>query len=164
MGDHQLVTCSRVHQRIGYALYLKCYEGAWEQWSEFRTCRDLSRWLDPKSQELDEMKTQAESVCYCCGCRGDQASIVKGKISTMKYFHKHFFNFQLPTQHFLLSSVLKGVSRSHTETGKRPRVRRPLTWSMIVDKPLDDFARKGRRVGEVGVRFSFFFLASASEL
>ncbi|CAM9882193.1 unnamed protein product, partial [Choristocarpus tenellus] len=142
----------------------KCYEAAWDQWSEFRIYRGLSRWIDPGSREIEVVKALAEFMCFCCGSRGNQVSTVKGKIAAIQYYHKHFLNLQLPTQHFMIQSVLKGIGRSHTRVGSEPRKRRPLTWRMIVEtKQCTEMLGREGKLTRLGLGFSFFFLARASE-
>ncbi|CAM9212587.1 unnamed protein product, partial [Choristocarpus tenellus] len=67
----------------------KCYEAAWDQWSEFRTYRGLSRWIDPGCREIEVVKALAEFMCFCCGSRGNQVSTIKGKMAAIQYYHKH---------------------------------------------------------------------------
>ncbi|CAN0045649.1 unnamed protein product [Choristocarpus tenellus] len=131
----------------------------------FRTYRGLRVWLDPRSREWDVVKALTEFMCFCCGSRGNQVGTIKGKISAIQYYHKQFLNFQLPTQHFMISSVMKGMGRSHTKTGSQPRTRRPLTWRMMVEtKHCTGMLGREGKLTRVGLGFSFFFLARASEL
>ena len=56
----------------------------------------------------------------------------RGYLAAMKQFHKMFAGWEFPTSHCVTVAVGKGIDRAHGKTEVRPKVRKPLTWEMLI--------------------------------
>ena len=68
---------------------------------------------------------------WCTASNGNQAGITR-KLAAIQYFHPVDVDVALPIRSLLIKSTLKGISRSHTLAGTRPRVRLPIKWDSLI--------------------------------
>ena len=86
-------------------------------------------------------------------------------MAAIKYFHKTYAGWELPTSHFMIAAPGKGIDRAHGMTPKKVPARLPLTWFIlsqgqrVVTSMVD-----GGRVIWLGLARSYFLLCRASEL
>ena len=82
-----------------------------------------------------------------------------------KYYHKMFGGWELPTDHHIEVAVGRGIDRAHGRSDVRLKVRKPLTWDMLV-QGWGVFANRGHEWSAVWMGLALFYhlLCRASEI
>ena len=95
----------------------------------------------------------------------NQQTTVRGYLAAIKYFHKVYVGWDLPTTHGMIQAVGKGIDRAHASIHVKPHTRRPLTWpllkqgrQLIIEEP------EYGHVMWLGLALSYFLLCRVSEL
>ena len=88
----------------------------------------------------------------------------RGYLAAIKYFHKMFAGWELPTSHCMVVAVGKGIDRAHGKSEIKPRVRKPLSWDLLLKgkSVLQETGEGG--VVWMGLALSYFLLCRASEM
>lgn len=115
--------------------------------------------------------------CRKCGERVDclhdveisraqnQSGTIRGCLPAIKYFHQLYARWELPTSHFRVLAVSNAIELAYAKLKLKPRVRNPLTFSMLT-KGTETLGQTtgGEFVTWMGLSFSYFLLSRASEL
>lgn len=147
------------------------YSTGWKQWKEWRKRINMPVYLSSTdSSERSQLNASEELVEFMMQCyseRKNRASTISGKISAIAYYHKMWGGIQIPSDHFLIQAVKKGITRSQGLKGHNvTKVRCGLTWSQIeLGKTCGLWAcSEGGLVMWYGIAMSYILLARASEL
>ena len=78
----------------------------------------------------------------------------------IKYFHKMFAGWELPTTLCMVVAVGKGIERAHGKSAVKPtRVRKPLTWGVIcAGRAVVEALGEEGKIAWLGVALSYFLL------
>lgn len=91
--------------------------------------------------------------------------MIRGYLTAIKYFHKMFAGWELPTSHCMVVAVGKGIDRAHGKSDVKPTVRKPLNWKILEQGRGLLFAMGTEgKVTWLGLALSYFLLCRASEL
>lgn len=96
----------------------------------------------------------------------NQQSTVRGYLAAIKFFHKLYLGWDLPTSHCMIAAAGRGIDRIRGASKQRVQVRLPLTWSILASGYLtvtNQFT-EGGNVTWLGLALSYFLLCRASEL
>ena len=100
-----------------------------------------------------------------CFVHNNQQSTVRGYLAAIKYFHKMYAGWELPTSHCMITAVGKGINIAHGMVPKKAHVRLPLAWSILPQgKRVANTMVDEGRVMWLGLALSCFSLYRASEL
>jgi len=94
----------------------------------------------------------------------NQSQTVRGYLAAIKYFHKLYAGWELPTSHFRVTAVGQAIDRLHARADTPARARRPLTVDMIIAGRARAGSDTFRKVTWMGIALSYFLLCRASEL
>ena len=104
-------------------------------------------------------------MSYRCFVFKNQSQTVRGYLSAIKFFHKMYAGWELPTTHCMVLAVGKGIDRVQGKGDVKPRVRKPLSWDMLWDGKNEVLtADGGGSVMWMGLALAYFLLCRASEL
>ena len=104
-------------------------------------------------------------MSYRCFVFKNQSQTVRGYLSAIKFFHKMYAGWELPTTHCMVLAVGKGIDRFQGKGDVKPRVRKPLSWDMLWDGKNEVLtAEGGGPVMWMGLALAYFLLCRASEL
>ena len=143
----------------------KNYLGKWNIWVKERSAQGKGPWLHTLANQDQVLAEVLEFMACRCFVHNNQQSTVRGYLAAIKYFHKMYAGWELPTSHCMIVAVGKGIDRAHGMTEKRNPRRLPLTWAIlsqgerVVTAMVD-----GGRVMWLGLALSYFLLCRASEL
>ena len=121
--------------------------------------------LEATENPVVNVRSLLEYTAYAVATKKLQAQTVESHLSAIKFFHRSSRGFELNTAHPLLRNALKGSARSHAVAGSQPRVRRPVSWPMLLaGEYLAQTWGVGGRVLWLALGASFFFLTRAAEM
>ena len=83
---------------------------------------------DNPNQALYELM---EFMACRCFVHNNQQTTVWGYLAAIKFFHKLYAGWELPTSHGMTVAVGKGIDRAHGMSQKKAQVRLPLTWALL---------------------------------
>lgn len=109
----------------------KGYRSKWETWKEERAKGGLGPWLRKDDGDENAVRAMSEFIACRCFVHKNQSTTIRGYLSAIKYFHKLFADWELPTDHFQIKASLKTIDRAHANSQTKPRVRKPLSWEML---------------------------------
>lgn len=141
----------------------KLYDAKWSTWVSFMEKKGKEPWLH------DLMNSEVTGLLLeFMACRvyvhNNQQTTVRGYLAAIKYYHKLYQGWELPTSHCLLVAVGKGIDRIRAAGVSTPRrMRLPLTWA-ILSGGYEAKMGRGERVIWLGLALSYFLLCRASEL
>ena len=143
----------------------KAYGQKWRAWCYARAAQGKSPWLLRTDGEEVAVVALTEFMALRCFTFKNQSTTIRGYLSAIKYYHKMFGGWDLPTDHHMVVAVGKGVDRAHCRSDVKPKVRKPLTWDMLV-QGWGFFANRGREWSAVwmGLALSYHLLCRASEI
>lgn len=143
----------------------KVYLSKWKTWVGWRTRLRKSPWLREAEGTDTAVREITEFMAFRCFVCKNQSQTIRGYLAAIKYFHKMFAGWELPTSHCMVIAVEKGIDRAHGKSDIKPRVRQPLTWAMLTDgkSALTD-GGIGWQVVWLGLALSYFLLCRASEI
>ena len=110
----------------------RTYQGHFGAWAEFRLSVGKTVFLASGEGNLRNVWSLFEYVAYACMTKGLQAKTVESLLSAITYYHRGSRGIELQTTYPLLVNILEGVSRSHVESGNQQRLRRPMSWSVLL--------------------------------
>ena len=91
----------------------KNYKGEWNVWVSGRKSQGKGPWLhfDPAdpNRALSELMELIACRCYV---HNNQQSTVRGYLAAIKFFHKMYAGWDLPTSHRMIVAVGKGIDRA----------------------------------------------------
>jgi len=61
----------------------------------------------------------------------NQQATVRGYLAAIKFYHKLYLGWDLPTSHCTIVAAGKGIERLRGGSDKKAQVRLPLTWSIL---------------------------------
>ena len=112
----------------------KVYGQKGRAWRYARDAQGKNPWL-LKADETDAaVVALTEFMVLRCYTFKNQCITIQGYLAAIKYYHKMFEGWQLPTDHHMVVAVGKGIDRAHGRSDVRPKVRKPLTWDMLVQR------------------------------
>ena len=143
----------------------KEYLSKWNTWVRERACSNLGPWLleeDGVDSAVTELTKFMASRCFV---HKNQSGTVRGYLAAIKHFHKMYKGWELPTSHCMIVAVGKGIDRAHGKTDVRPKVRKPLTWQMLVAgrRAVEESGGPGS-LAWMGLALSYLLLCRASEI
>ena len=110
----------------------KAYGQKWRAWCYARAAQGKSPWLLKTDREEAAVVALTEFMALRCFTFKNQNTTIRGYLSAIKYYHKIFGGCELPTYHHMVVAVGRGIYRAHGRSDVRPKVRKPLTWDMLV--------------------------------
>lgn len=142
----------------------KVYAGKWKKWLEFTKQKSKGPWLNA----MDESE-MIDLLLEFMACRlfsfNNQLSTVRGYLAAIKFFHKLCLGWEMPTSHCLIVAAEKGIDRLRGASGRKARVRLPLTWSILSHGYLTvTSSEAGGIIMWLGLALTYFLLCRASEL
>ncbi|CAB1105993.1 unnamed protein product [Ectocarpus sp. CCAP 1310/34] len=114
------------------ASMLKGYHSKWDTWTAERAKANLSPWLYEEDGVDSAVRELTVFMASRCLVYKNQSQTVKGYLAAIKYFHKQYAGWELPTSHFRVVAVGNAVERLHARAETTPLVRQPLTVPMII--------------------------------
>ena len=141
------------------------YWARFRAFASFRQAKRKSPWLEMKDGEQAAVDALLEFMAFRCFVHKNQSGTIRGYLAAIKFFHRMYAGWDLPTAHCMVVAVCKGIDRAHGWSDVKPRTRRPLTWNVLLSGKASVW---GMRVeGPViwmGLAVSFLLLCRASEL
>lgn len=122
---------------------------------------------DTDVKHIETVEELVEFMMQCYMERNNKANTIGGKLSALAYYHKLWAGIQIPTTHFLIQAVKKGMIRKQAEQGGFiERIRKGITWEQICGGHKCGIwaARKGGLLTWYGIAISYILLTRASEL
>ena len=108
----------------------KAYLSKWKAWLGYRRAVGKDNWL-PRDKIAEAVRDLTEYMTYRCLVERNQKSTIRGHLSAVKHYHKMYQGWEIPTGHWMIDEVLKGVDRAHGGYTTPGRGRRPLTWQLL---------------------------------
>ena len=143
----------------------RTYEAGFRSWIKYRSLCKMSIFVSGELPTQDWVWQLMDFAAWCCGCLGNQAKTISGKLAAIKYFHRVRVNVELPITHDLLKKFLKGITRCPVNVGTQPRLRRPISWDMILTgRELVQSWGEGGKILWLCLGLSYFFLTRAGEV
>ena len=143
----------------------KEYNGRFRTFATFRAARGKGPWLLEKDGVEEAVRELTTFMSYRCFVFKNQSQTVRGYLSAIKFFHKMYAGWELPTTHCMVLAVGKGIDRVQGKGDVKPRVRKPLSWDMLWDGKNEVLtAEGGGPVMWMGLALAYFLLCRASEL
>ena len=142
----------------------KEYGSKWATWTTERAKANLGPWLHEADGVDSAVRELTVFMASRCMSYKNQSQTVKGYLAAIKYFHKLYAGWELPTSHFRVAAVTKAIDRLHARADTRSQTRLPLTVEMILAGKDGTCADKFRLVTWMGIALSYFLLCRASEL
>ena len=143
----------------------KEYSGRFRTFATFRAARGKGPLLLEKYGVEEAVRELTTFTSYRCFVFKNQSQTVRGYLSAIKFFHKMYAGWKLPTTHCMVLAVGKGIDRVQGKGDVKSRVRKPLSWDMLWDGKNEVLtAEGGGPVMWMGLALAYFFLCRASEL
>ena len=141
----------------------KAYGQKWQAWCYARAAQEKDPWLLKTDGAEAAVVALTEFMTLRCFTFKNQSTAIRGYLSAIKYHHKMFGGWELPTDHNMVVAVERGIDRAHRRSDVRPKVRKPLTWDMLVQGWVF-FANRGHEWSAVwmGLALSYHLLCRAS--
>ena len=143
----------------------KVYWSQWKTWCRLRAIEGKGAWLLERDGVDAAVTELTKFMALRCLSFKNQSQTIRGYLAAIKYFHRMFEGWELPTSHCMVTAVGKGIDRAHGKSEVRPKVRKPLSWELLT---------KGRGcvagvetegwVVWCGLALSFHLLCRASEI
>lgn len=144
---------------------LKGYSNKWAAWVAERARANLSPWLYEHDRTDSAVRELTVFMASRCLAYNNQSQTMKGYLAAIRYFHKMYAGWELPTSHFRVVAVGKAIDRLHARAETKPHVRLPLTVvTMILAGRERAQTEVFRLVTWMGIALSYFLLCRASEL
>ncbi|CAN0347429.1 unnamed protein product [Ectocarpus sp. 6 AP-2014] len=142
----------------------RVYAGKWKQWLEFTRRKRRGPWLH-LAEESDVLSLLLEFTTCRLFVFNNLQSTVRGYLPAIKFFHKLYLGWELPTSHRMIVAAGKGIDRIRGASRKESQVRLPLTWAILARGYLavTSSEEKGK-ITWLGLALSYFLLCRASEL
>ena len=99
--------------------------------TRLRTIEGKSPWLAEGDGVDAAVKELTKFMALRCFAFKNQSQTIRGYLSAIKYFHRMFGGWELPTSHCMVVAVGKGIDRAHGKSEIRRKVRKPLTWDLL---------------------------------
>ena len=143
----------------------KAYGQKWRAWCYARAAQEKNSWLLKTDGAEAAVVALTELMALRCFTFKNQSTTSRGYLSAIKYYHKMFGGWELPTDHHMVVAVGRGIDRTHGRSDVTPKVRKPLTWDML-GQGWGFFANRGREWSAVwmGLALSYHLLCRASEI
>lgn len=143
----------------------KVYAGKWKTWSDFMTLKGKGPWLH-LTDASQVLKLLLEFMAWRLFSFNNQQTTVRGYLAAIKFYHKLYLGWELPTSHCTIVAAGRGIDRLRGMSGKKAPVRLPLTWHMLSHgfPSVTTDAKNGGMVMWIGLALSYFLLCRASEL
>ena len=87
--------------------------------------------FDTAVSDADKVQELLEFIAWCTS-EGNQAGTIAGKKSAVLHFHRVNSQMEFPTSSSLIKRALKEVERLHVAAGTPKRVRRPISWDVLL--------------------------------
>ena len=141
------------------------YWNKWQTWCRLRAIEGKSPWLAEGDGVDAAMKELTKLMALRCFVFKKQSQTIRGDLSAIRYFHRMFGGWELPTSHCMVVAVGKGIDRAHGKSEIRPKVRKPLPWDLLTTgmKSACEVGTEGWVVW-TGLALSFHLLCRASEI
>lgn len=143
----------------------KLYDAKWSTWKSFMEKKGKEPWLHGLT-ESEVLVLLLEFMACRVYVFNNQQTTIRGYLAAIKFYHKRYQGWDLPTSHCLIVAAGKGVDRIRAAGAQTPRrVRLPLTWSILVSEyDTGVGVGEGERAIWLGLALSYFLLCRASEL
>ena len=142
----------------------KVYAGKWKKWSEFMRLKGKGPWLHTVD-ESEVLNLLLEFMACRLFSFGNQQTTVRGYLAAIKFFHKLYLGWELPTSHCTIAAAGRGIDRIRGTSEKKARARLPLTWSLLSHGYITvTSSRDGGLVMWLGLALTYFLFCRASEL
>lgn len=153
-----------VRASVGGSTY-KVYAGKWKKWLEFMRMKGKGPWLK-LTDESEVLRLLLEFMACRLFSFNNQQSTVRGYLAAIKFFHKLYLGWELPTSHCMIVAAGKGIDRIRGASKQTAQVRLPLTWTILASGYLTvtNHCKNGGDVMWLGLALSYFLLCRASEL
>ena len=143
----------------------KVYGQKWLTWCYARAAQEKSPWLLETDGMDAAVVALTEFMALRCFTLKNQSTTIRGYLSAIKCYHKMFRGWELPKDHHMVVAVGKGIDRTYGRSDVRPKVRKPLTWDMLV-QGWGILANRGHEWSVVwmGLALSYHLLCRASDI
>ena len=101
----------------------KGYGQKWRAWCYARAAHEKSPWLLKTDGAEAAAVALTEFMALRCFTFKNQSTTIRGYLSAIKYYHKMFGGWELPTDHHMVVAVGRGIDRAHGGSDVRPEVR-----------------------------------------
>ena len=141
------------------------YGQKWRAWCYARAAQEKSPWLLKTDGAEAAAVALTEFMALRCFTFKNQSTTIRGYLSAITYYHKMLEGWELPTDHHMVVAVGKGIDRAHGRSDVRPKVRKSLTWDMLVQGCFFSARRgQGWSVVWMGLALSYHLLCMASDI
>lgn len=134
------------------------YLAIWNVWVAERKAQGKEPWLQHDADNPNQLiKEITEFMACLCYVLNNQQSIIRGYLAAIKFSHKMYTGWDLPTSHCMIVAVGKGIKRAHGTSQKKAQAAFDLV-------PLVARAASSRKHGTwvkrhvVGARIVVFFV------
>jgi len=143
----------------------KSYSRSWRMWSAWRERIEKGNFIDPGLEEVEVAEELASFIGFCTDNLGNKESTVGGKLVGVSFYHQQYKGMKLPLGSPYLRGVMQGIRRKQAESGVEQRIRRPLTWGMIMEMQRDVGAEgEEGRVLWIGLALTYLLMLRSEEL
>lgn len=109
----------------------KQHQSCWQAWKKARLESGKEPLLLGSKGAGDAVKALVEFMTMRCFVHRNQSQTVRGCMAAIKYFHNMYAEWDLPTTHFMVVAVGKGIDRAHAKSELKSMVRKPLSWKIM---------------------------------
>ena len=110
----------------------RTYGSGFQSWLNIRALIGCEPYLKPGESESAIIWVLIDFAAWFAAPGGNQAGSTSGRLAAVRYFHRVVLSLELRAKLVLMKSAFKGTSRSHTLAGTTRRVRRPMSWGMLL--------------------------------
>ena len=143
----------------------RTYASGFRSWTKFRGLTSAVLYFSEDTPKSDMVWALVDFAAWCCASEGNKVGTIKSKIAAVQYFHRVKIGMELPTKSPLLERVFSGISRAHAVAGTEKRVRRPVSWEMLLDgETLIPSWGSGGRILWLCLALGYFLMTRSDEL
>ena len=143
----------------------RTYVSSFRSWTQYRgfTSAALYYWGDTPVSDM--VWAVVEFAAWCYAAEGNNVGTIKRKIAESQYFHRGEVGMELPAKSPLLERVFSGTSRAHAVAGTKLRVRRQVSWDILLKgETLVSSWGRGGRVLWLCLALGYFLMTRSDEL
>ena len=115
-------------------------------WIKFRALTSAALYFLVDTPLSEMVWALVDFAAWCCAAEGNKVGTIKSKIAAVQYFHRVEVGMELLTKSPLLERVFSGISRANAVAGTKSRVRRPVSWGILLEGEtlVSSWGRDGR--------------------
>ena len=101
-------------------------------WMSWRQYAGKGILLDPEMEAAEMAAELVQCMALRCAVIRNKEAPMAGKPVAVSLYHEQWVGLSLPIVHVRARVVRQGVKRVHVVSGNQQRLRRPLTWGILV--------------------------------